>query len=1089
MKKFVIFILFIVSFVGLYASNGNAFEIKRGINLSHWLSQRGDNSPAIKDGMSEIDFIRICRAGFDHVRLPIDEEVLWQEDGQMNKDAFEYLHKGIKWALQNDLRVIVDLHIVRAHNFNAGNEGKKNTLWDSLEAQEHFISLWRDLINELKNYPVSDVAYEIMNEPTALNHDDWNKLAEKVYKIIRATEKKRVIVIGSNMWQGVDTFQYLKVPQGDEFILLSCHFYEPFLLSHYKAGWTEFGKYQGDVHYPGYLVTKDEYESYSEADKKLTARWTMYPWNKEMLASYLGRAKKIADEKGLNLYCGEFGIYEKAPTEDALRWYRDVIEVFDSMDIAWAKWDYKGGFGVYTSDNQLKKDLLKEVMSGSGKKITVGATPIYLDVRKPIELRVKDALSRMTLEEKTRLSYADGRFSTPGCPRLGIPGLMYSDGPHGVRAEICWNSWDYAGWTNDSCTAFPALTCLASTWNTSLSKEYGLAIGEEARYRNKNVLLGPGVNIYRTPLNGRNFEYMGEDPYLASRMCVPYIQGVQENGVAACVKHYALNNQEHWRNHIDVNVSDRALYEIYLPAFKAAIEEGKSWTIMGAYNKVRGTHAAHNKLLNNDILKGEWGFDGCVVTDWGAAHDTYEAAMYGLDLELGTYTNGLTSNSNLGYDDYYLGNAYLKMIKDGKIPMEVVDDKASRVLRLIFRTAMGGEDKFGAMSNDSHYETAYKIATEGIVLLKNDAEFDGKPLLPVQTGKYKRILVVGDNAVRNLMMGGGSSELKPKKVITPLEALTEKFGKECIAFSQGYMASRPMFDRADVIPQFIVDSLYSAAVEEAQKSDLVIFMGGLNKNYQQDCEGDDRKAFQLPYEQDKLINGILKVNKKVVVVLTSGNAVDMPWLGNVPSLVQSWYLGSIGGKALADVISGDVTPSGKLPFSYPAKLEDCPAHYYGEMSYPGDSISQEYKEDILVGYRWYDTKKIKPLFPFGYGLSYTKFEYEKPEISSNIIKSDDVIEIKCTVKNVGSVTGKEIVQLYIGDEKCSVLRPLKELKDFCKITLKPDESKDVLFSIDKEDLMFFDDKQHEWQAEPGKFKAYIGSSSKDIKWVLEFKMQ
>lgn len=1089
MKKFVIFILFIVSFVGLYASNGNAFEIKRGINLSHWLSQRGDNSPAIKDGMSEIDFIRICRAGFDHVRLPIDEEVLWQEDGQMNKDAFEYLHKGIKWALQNDLRVIVDLHIVRAHNFNAGNEGKKNTLWDSLEAQEHFISLWRDLINELKNYPVSDVAYEIMNEPTAPNHDDWNKLAEKVYKIIRATEKKRVIVIGSNMWQGVDTFQYLKVPQGDEFILLSCHFYEPFLLSHYKAGWTEFGKYQGDVHYPGYLVTKDEYESYSEADKKLTARWTMYPWNKEMLASYLGRAKKIADEKGLNLYCGEFGIYEEAPTEDALRWYRDVIEVFDSMDIAWAKWDYKGGFGVYTSDNQLKKGLLKAVMSGSGKKIIIGETPVYLDIAKPLELRVKDALSRMTLEEKTRLSYADGRFSTPGCSRLGIPGLMYSDGPHGVRAEICWNSWDYAGWTNDSCTAFPALTCLASTWNPSLSKEYGLAIGEEARYRNKNVLLGPGVNIYRTPLNGRNFEYMGEDPYLASRMCVPYIQGVQENGVAACVKHYALNNQEHWRNHIDVNVSDRALYEIYLPAFKAAIEEGKSWTIMGAYNKVRGTHAAHNKLLNNDILKGEWGFDGCVVTDWGAAHDTYEAAMYGLDLELGTYTNGLTSNSNLGYDDYYLGNEYLKMIKDGKIPMEVVDDKASRVLRLIFRTAMGGEDKFGAMSNDSHYETAYKIATEGIVLLKNDAEFDGKPLLPVQTGKYKRILVVGDNAVRNLMMGGGSSELKPKKVITPLEALTEKFGKECIAFSQGYMASRPMFDRADVIPQFIVDSLYLAAVEEAQKSDLVIFMGGLNKNYQQDCEGDDRKAFQLPYEQDKLINGILKVNKKVVVVLTSGNAVDMPWLGNVPSLVQSWYLGSIGGKALADVISGDVTPSGKLPFSYPAKLEDCPAHYYGEMSYPGDSIRQEYKEDILVGYRWYDTKKIKPLFPFGYGLSYTQFEYEKPEISSNIIKSDDVIEIKCTVKNVGSVTGKEIVQLYIGDEKCSVLRPLKELKDFCKITLKSGESKEVLFSIDKEDLMFFDDKQHEWQAEPGKFKAYIGSSSKDIKWVLEFKLQ
>ena len=1089
MKKIIFFVLSIVSFVGVYASQNKAFEIKRGVNLSHWLSQRGENSPAIKDGMSEIDFIRISRAGFDHVRLPIDEEVLWHEDGQMNKDAFSYLHKGIKWALQNNLRVIVDLHIVRTHNFNAGKKKKKNPLWDSPEAQEHFINLWSDLINELKSYPVSDVAYEIMNEPTAPDHDDWNKLVEKAYKLIRGAEKERVVVIGSNMWQGVDTFKYLRVPQGDEFILLSCHFYEPFLLSHYKAGWTEFGKYQGDVHYPGYLVSKDEYDSYSEADKKLTARWTMFPWNKEMLASYLSRAKKIADEKGLNLYCGEFGIYEKAPSEDALRWYRDVIDVFDSMDIAWAKWDYKGGFGVYTSDNQPKKELLKAVMSGSGKKITVGETPIYLDVRKPIELRVKDALSRMTLEEKTRLSYADGRFSTPGCARLGIPGLMYSDGPHGVRAEICWNSWDYAGWTNDSCTAFPALTCLASTWNPSLSKEYGVAIGEEARYRNKNVLLGPGVNIYRTPLNGRNFEYMGEDPYLASRMCVPYIQGVQENGVAACVKHYALNNQEHWRNHIDVNVSDRALYEIYLPAFKAAIEEGKSWTIMGAYNKVRGTHAAHNKLLNNDILKGEWGFDGCVVTDWGAAHDTYEAAMYGLDLELGTYTNGLTSNSDLGYDDYYLGNAYLKMVKEGKIPMEVVDDKASRVLRLIFRTAMGENDKFGAMSNDSHYETAYKIATEGIVLLKNENKFDGESLLPIHKGKYKRILVVGDNAVRNLMMGGGSSELKPKKVITPLEALTEKFGKDCIAFSQGYMASRPMFDRADVIPQSVVDSLYKAAIAEAEKSDLVIFMGGLNKNYQQDCEGDDRQTFQLPYEQDKLINGILKVNKKVVVVLTSGNAVDMPWLGNVPSLVQSWYLGSIGGKALADVITGDVTPSGKLPFSYPARLEDCPAHYYGEISYPGDSIRQEYKEDILVGYRWYDTKKIKPLFPFGYGLSYTQFEYEKPEISSNIMKSDDIIEIKCTVKNVGSVTGKEIVQLYIGDEKCSVLRPLKELKDFCKITLKPGESKEVLFSIDKDELMFFDDELHEWKAEPGKFKAYIGSSSKDTKWVLDFKLQ
>lgn len=1086
MRKLITFILIIVLSVGGYASPKKSFEIKRGVNLSHWLSQRGENTPSIQDGMSPTDFSRIARAGFDHVRLPIDEEVLWQENGQKNKEAFSYLHKGIEWALKNDLRVIVDLHIVRSHYFNAGNEGKKNSLWEKPEAQTHFLALWQDLVQELKGYSTSDVAYEIMNEPTAPNHEDWNKLVEKAYQIIRKVEKERVIVIGSNMWQGVDTFQYLKVPQGDEFILLSCHFYEPFLLSHYQAGWTEFGKYQGNVHYPGYLVSKDEFESLSADDKKLVARWRTTPWNRETLAAFLSKAKRVADEKGLNLYCGEFGIYEKAPIESALKWYADVISVFDSLNIAWAKWDYKGGFGVYTSQNQQKKDLLKVLMSGSGKKVVVGETPVYLDARKPLELRVKDALNRMTVEEKTRLSYADGRFSTPGCARLGIPGLMYSDGPHGVRAEICWNSWDYAGWTNDSCTAFPALTCLASTWNPSLSKAYGTAIGEEARYRHKNVLLGPGVNIYRTPLNGRNFEYMGEDPFLAARMCVPYIQGVQENGVAACVKHYALNNQEHWRNHIDVQVSDRALYEIYLPAFKAAIEEGKSWTIMGAYNKVRGTHAAHNKLLNNDILKGEWGFDGCVVTDWGAAHDTYEAAMYGLDLELGTFTNGLTSNSSLGYDSYYLGNAYLQMVKEGKVPMEVVNDKAARVLRLIFRTAMNDNGKLGAMSNDSHYETAYQIATEGIVLLKNEAKFKGESLLPLSQGKYKRVLVVGDNAVRNLMQGGGSSELKPKMVITPLEALTERLGKECVKFTQGYVAGRPMFDRADTFSQSVIDSLYTAAVNEAQKADLVIFMGGLNKNFQQDCEGDDRKTFQLPFEQDRLIKGLLKANKKVVVVLTSGNAVDMPWLKEVPSLIQSWYLGSIGGKALADVITGEVTPSGKLPFSYPAKLEDCPAHYYGEISYPGDGIRQEYKEDILVGYRWYDTKKIKPLFPFGYGLSYTQFEYGKPVVSSSQMQSGDVLEIKCTVRNVGKVAGKEVVQLYIGDEKCSVLRPLKELKDFYKVTLQPGEEKEVLFTVDEEDLKFFDDTQHKWVAESGKFKIYIGSSSKDIKGVVEF---
>ena len=712
-------------------------------------------------------------------------------------------------------------------------------------------------------------------------------------------------------------------------------------------------------------------------------------------------------------------------------------------------------------------------------------TPVYLDDRQPLELRIEDALKRMTLEEKVRLSYAQGKFSSPGCPRLGIPELWMSDGPHGVRAEINWNDWGYSGWTSDSCTAFPALTCLAASWNTSLSADYGKAIGEEARYRKKNVLLGPGVNIYRTPLNGRNFEYMGEDPYLASELCVPYIQGVQKNGVAACVKHYALNNQELWRGHIDVQVSDRALREIYLPAFRAAVERGKVWSIMGAYNKVRGTYATHNKLLNNDILKGEWGFDGCVITDWGAAHDTYEAAMYGLDIEMGSYTNGLTSESDFGYDDYYLGKNYLQMVKSGKIPMEVVNEKASRVLRLIFRTSMNREKPFGSMTNESHYRTAYNVATEGIVLLKNEAVKKTSALLPVDFDKYEKVLVVGDNAVRNLMAGGGSSELKPKLIISPLDALKKQFGDK-IEFAQGYAAGRPRYGKEEGIPQRIMDSLRNDAVQKASNADLVIFMGGLNKNHFQDCEGGDRKSFGLPFGQDELIEEILNVNKNVVVVITSGNAVAMPWEKKVPSIIQSWYLGSIGGKALADILTGKVNPSGKLPFSYPVKLEDCPAHYFGTMSYPGDSIKQEYKEDILVGYRWFDTKKIKPLYSFGHGLSYTRFSYSQPSVSGKVMSKGGELVISVKVRNTGKMKGKETVQLYIGDEKSSLMRPKKELKGFCKVELAPNEEKEVRFKINEEHLKFFDDRTQSWTVEPGKFKAFIAASSDNVRATLEF---
>lgn len=716
-------------------------------------------------------------------------------------------------------------------------------------------------------------------------------------------------------------------------------------------------------------------------------------------------------------------------------------------------------------------------------------TPVYLDDTQPIEARVTDAFNRMTLEEKVALCHAQSKFSSAGVPRLGIPELWMSDGPHGVRAEINWNDWGYANWTNDSITAFPALTCLAATWNPDLSAKYGKAIGEEARYREKDVLLGPGVNIYRTPMNGRNFEYMGEDPYLASILCVPYIQELQKNGVAACVKHYALNNQELWRGHIDVDLSDRAFYEIYLPAFKAAVEKGGAWSIMGSYNKIRGQHACHNDLILNNILKSDWKFDGCVITDWGGAHDTYEAAVNGLDIEMGSYTNGLTSESAFTFDDYYLAHPYLKLLKEGKVPMTTVDDKASRILRLIFRTAMNRQKPYGSVTTEEHYAVAREIGNEGIVLLKNAPVVKkGAPLLPIDATNYKNILVVGDNAVRLLNEGGGSSELKVKDMISPLDGLRALYGDK-VQYAKGYTAGRPMYGRADEIPQSVVDSLRAEAVEMAKKADLVVLVGGLNKNHFQDCEGGDRLQYDLPFGQNELIEALQTVNKNLVLVLLSGNAVEMPWVTKVPAIVQGWYLGSMGGQSLADVLSGAVNPSGKLPFSFPAKLEDCGAHAFDALSYPGDSIRQVYKEDILVGYRWHDTKKIPALFPFGHGLSYTTFAYGKPVASAKTMAADGTLTITVPVKNTGKVAGKEIIQLYVGDDQCSVLRPLKELKHFAKIALEPGEEKMVSFTITPEDLKFYDETVAGWTAEPGKFKASIGASSTDICGIVSFELK
>ena len=714
--------------------------------------------------------------------------------------------------------------------------------------------------------------------------------------------------------------------------------------------------------------------------------------------------------------------------------------------------------------------------------------PAYLDEGQPLEVRVEDALSRMTLEEKVKILHAQSKFSSAGVPRLGIPELWTSDGPHGIRPEVLWDEWDQAGWTNDSCVAFPALTCLAATWNEDMAALYGKSIGEEARYREKDVLLGPGVNICRTPLNGRNFEYMGEDPYLASRMVVPYVQEVQKNGVATCVKHFALNNQEDNRNDYDAVVDDRTLYEIYLPAFKAAVQEGGAWSIMGAYNLYKGQHACHNQYLLNDILKGEWGFDGAVISDWGGTHDTDEAITNGLDLEFGSWTDGLTWSKSNSYDSYFMAGPYLEKLRNGSASEDVLNEKVRRVLRLIFRTAMKSGKPAGAMCSPEHYDAARRIAGEGIVLLKNDND-----VLPVDVGTVKKIAVIGENAVKMMTVGGGSSSLKVQHECSPLEGIRAAVGDKVeIVYERGYVGDvGGTFDGVatgqDLSESRTEAQLVADAVAAAREADAVLFFGGLNKAGNQDCEGSDRLHLELPYAQDKVIEALADANPNMAVVIVSGNAVAMPWIGKVNTVVEAWYSGSQAGHAIADVLFGKVNPSGKLPFTFPVKLEDNGAHAMGAYQ-PGD-LSVEYKEGLYVGYRWADKHDVEPLFPFGHGLSYTDFTYGKAKCRKTSVKAGAVVKVSVDVTNSGDVAGKEVVQLYIGDEESALERPVKELKGFRKVYLEPGQTKTVTFGITPDDLKYFDDVQHDWVLEPGRFTAYVGSSSRDIRTEVSFEVK
>jgi len=710
---------------------------------------------------------------------------------------------------------------------------------------------------------------------------------------------------------------------------------------------------------------------------------------------------------------------------------------------------------------------------------------VYLDTKAPIEERIKDALSRMTVHEKIQILHAQSKFTSAGVPRLGIRQLNMDDGPHGVREELLWNSWSPARWTNDYVVAFPSLTCLAATWNRDLSDVYGNAISEEFAFRGKDMLLGPGVNIQRTPLNGRAFEYMGEDPYLAGEMVVPYIKAVQKNGVACCLKHFVLNDQEIDRFAVNVNVSERALREIYLYPFKKAVDEAHVWSIMGSYNLWKNVHCCHNDELLNGILKKEWGWDGALVSDWGGTTNTDEAVHGGLDIEMGTFTDGKLRESEFTFDDYYLANPFEKLIKEGKVSMSVLDEKAARVLRVIFRTSMNPDKVIGSQCSEAHYEACRQIGEEGIVLLKNDGS-----VLPFNHKSYKKVLVVGENATRSLTQGGGSSELKTLKDESPLSALQMFYGLNTheghVDYAQGYSSGRAMYDRVDRVSPEEQAHLKAEALEKAKDAELIIFVGGMNKNHRQDCENGDRESYDLSFGQNELISELAKIQPNIIVVTFGGNPYATPWLSQVKALVHCWYLGSESGNALLNVLTGKVNPSGKLPVTFAQKYADYPYVKYGQEAYPGVNKQVYYKEDVFVGYRGFEHNKVKALFPFGFGLSYTTFQYGKPAVSIN----NDVITVEATITNTGKVAGKEIAQVYVSAPKNKQMeKPVKELKAFAKTRLlQPGESQTLRMTMKKSDLASWNESLHGWQVDAGTYTIQIGASSADIRGKASIKL-
>lgn len=702
------------------------------------------------------------------------------------------------------------------------------------------------------------------------------------------------------------------------------------------------------------------------------------------------------------------------------------------------------------------------------------------------EARITEIIKSMTLEEKVNMLHGKNMFSSAGVERLGIADIEYADGPFGIREEMEHHSWKPLGWDTDRATFFPTGSALAATWCPDIAYQYGKAMAIEARLRGKDMILGPAMNIQRLPTGGRTYEYLSEDPILSGELAVGYTLGAQDNDAAVCLKHYALNNQENMRGYVNVNISERAMREIYLTPFEMAVKRSNAYGVMAAYNKVWGHWVSENALLQNYILRDEWGFKGIIISDWGGTHSTVGAAVGGLDVEMPGNT--------------FMGQSLIDSVNSGVVPMEVIDAKVRNLLRV--RLAIPAVPKEVANTKvTSQPETqaiAYNVASKSITMLKNDDH-----LLPISK-KVKKILVVGDNATRTMALGGVGAGVKTLYEITPLEGLQKALkGKVKITYAKGYEPKprRRWGDRNEPdLTEWNKNAaiLRDEAIAEAKKADMVIFIGGNNRDVE--TEGSDRVDINMPFGQNELLEAIANVNPRLVTVLVAGAPIDLRVVNKVSSsLVYSWFNGSEGGHALADVLTGKVSPSGKLPYTLPEKLEDSPAYALGV--YPQKSETKQadvfvglvdagqnsrgdmqqkadadYSEGIMVGYRWFLTRDVKPMYPFGHGLSYVPFRYADANVE---IKGKD-IEVSFSLTNLGKMTADEVAQVYVGRPDSKVERPKYELKGFKRVTLKGNETKTVTIAIPIEQLRHWNEFQHAWNIEEGRVTIYVGSSSVDL---------